>query len=133
MPYLQFPQQPDREQIIPATIITPAITNSGPCWSMMFACGFMIFITSSTIDKKLPKKRQRAQGPKEIQRPAHVLQKKSNRQQVEKHPESAADTIVALATLAIHVSNRNLADRRAIPTRQSRNKPMHLAVERNTR
>ena len=67
----------------------------------------------------------------EVQRPAHVLQQEPNRQQIEEHAERAPDAVVALAALAVHVLDRNLADRRAIPARQRRNEPVHLAIQRN--
>ena len=92
----------------------------------------MIFITSNIIDVMLPPRMPNApKAAEEVQRPAHVFQQESDRQQVEEHAEGAPDTIMALAPLAVHVADRNLADRCAIPTRQRGNEAVHLAVKRN--
>ena len=53
---------------------------------------------------------QRAEAAEEVQRPAHVLEQEANGQQVEEDAEGAADAVVALAALAVHVPDGNLAD-----------------------
>ena len=56
---------------------------------------------------RMPSAPKRAE---EVQRAAHVFQQEANRQQIEEHAERAPDAVVALAPLAIHVLDRNLAD-----------------------
>ena len=63
---------------------------------------------------------QHAQGtkqPEEVQRSHHVLQQKTDGQQIEKDAEGAADSVVRLAALAIYVLDGNFADARAMPRR----------------
>ncbi len=81
---------------------------------------------------KLPERMPSAPSdPKKCRGPAHVLEQEPNRQQIEKHAESPADSVMALAAQPVHVLDRHLADRRAVPARQRRDEPVHLAVERN--
>ena len=90
---------------MPARISTPAITNIGPCWSITFWCGFMIFIPSSIADDNAARQdAQRAKAAEEVQRPAHVFQQEADRQQIEEDAEGAPDAVVALAALAVHVA-----------------------------
>src|SRR5271168_1592768 len=74
---------------------------------------------------------QRAKSAKEVQRPAHVVEQEANRQQIKENTEGPAYAVVALTPLTVHILDRNLADRGAVPRSQRRNKPVHLAIERN--
>ncbi len=67
----------------------------------------------------------------EMQRTRHVLQQEANRDQVEEDAEGARNAIMRLATLAVDVADRNLADGRAVGRSQRRNEAVQLAVERN--
>src|SRR5580658_2774336 len=71
---------------------------------------------------------QLTESSEKVQRPAHVLEQKPYRQQIEEHPKSTPDAVVALALFAVHIPDRNLANRRAIPTGQSRNEAVHFAI-----
>ena len=74
---------------------------------------------------------QRAKAAEEVQRPREVLEQKADGEQIEEDAEGAADAVVALAALALHVLDRNLADGGAVPAGQRGNEAMHFTVERN--
>src|SRR5580698_9194313 len=69
---------------------------------------------------------QRAEPSEEVQRATHVLEQKPDGQQIEEHPKCAANAVVALTALTVHILYRNLADRSAIPTCKRWNEAMHL-------
>src|SRR5579863_2616630 len=74
---------------------------------------------------------QSAEAAEEMQRAAHVAEQEADGEQIEEDAEGAADAVVALAALAIHVLDRDFADGRAIPRGERGNEAVHLAVERD--
>src|ERR1700760_4714385 len=73
----------------------------------------------------------RTKPAEEVQRPRHVLEQKTNREQEKEDAEGAPKAVMALAVLARGIRDRHLADRRAIPARERGDEAVHLAVERN--
>ena len=66
-----------------------------------------------------------------MQRPAHVLQQEADGQKIEEDAEGAPDAVVTLAPHTVQICNGNFADRRALPTGQRGNEPVHLSVKRD--
>src|SRR6185437_5138501 len=74
---------------------------------------------------------QHPDAAEEVQRTAHVFEQEANRKQIEEDAEGAADAVMALASLAVHIADGNLADRGSVPACQRGNEAVHFAVKRD--
>ena len=61
-----------------------------------------------------------------------IVQQELGTQKVEKYPEGSRNSVVRFAILTRGIRNRNFRDARTRPCRERRDKPVQLAIERDS-
>ena len=131
MPHLQFAEQADGDHLDARQNQDSSYDEERPVLIHHMLMCKELERGQEDGDSSTEKHSQCAEQPEEVQRPHHVLQQKTNGQQIEEDAEGAADSVVRFAALAIYVLDGNFTDARAVPGRKRRNKAVHLAVQGN--
>src|SRR5208283_396713 len=129
--HLHLAQQSDGEQIQSAEQQAERQHHQravrGHDWNMTQK----LFYSQPCHNRAAAQQAEQAEGSEEMQRPGKIAKQKPNRDEIEEDAKRSRNAVVRGPTLTIDIANRHFANRRAVPRRQRRNKPVQLAIERH--